>query len=145
LVREWCFEYSRSLLFPWKRGKRAILSFTPQASNAEIEAYIQRHRPYVVPALVRKWRDKLLRVFPDARSWAAHDPLQLARERNRGSVPLFLHAQGADAFGFHEGTEILVQNLTAAGAPLEYHFGAGAPHCQTGSAIQSALAKFLAR
>lgn len=126
-------------------GCPALLNFTPQASSAEVEAYIHRHSPYVVPALVRKWRDKLLRVFPNARSWAAHDPLQLATGQNQKSVPLFVHAQGADAFGFHEGTEVLVQNLTAARAPVEYHFTAGAPHCQAGHAVQTALAKFLAR
>ena len=93
--------------------------------------------------LVYKWRDKLLRVYPDARTWAEHDPLRLAASKSPQSPPLFMHAQGADVFAFQEGTQILVDRLAAAGAPLESHFNASAAHCQIDAPTQAALAKFL--
>lgn len=122
----------------------ALLNFSPFAGRAEVEAYIARHSPYVIRKLVEKWRDKMKGEYPTASAWGAHSPLALAALKSV-NTPLFLGADGKDAFGFQEATISLKDTLRRKKAKVEWHFFGSGAHCDYDEPALDALAGFLSQ
>lgn len=120
----------------------AALNFSPYAPREEVEAYIARHQPYVIRKLVEKWRDKMQDEYPSPAAWAAHDPRALDKPKN--DPKLFLGADGRDAFGFQEATEVIGKKLRQQRAKIEWHFNGAGGHCDYDQATLEALAAFFA-
>lgn len=121
----------------------AVLPFSPFAPQGTVDAFLARHAPYVVAKLVNKWRDKLASAYPSQKIWEAHDPLLLAAKAP--ATPLFMGAQGRDAFAFHEASQKLEQTLRSAGAKITWQFLPAAAHCEYSAGALDSLANFLAR
>lgn len=124
-------------------GCPAVLNFSPYASNTEVDSFVARHTPYVVPKLVYKWRDKLRSTFSSERDWAQHDPLRLAGLVTSAQPDLFMFDDGQDSFGFQEASTLIQARLKQRGAAVEYHHVPAGGHCQIDPQAQAAMAKFL--
>jgi pimeloyl-ACP methyl ester carboxylesterase len=120
----------------------AVLNFSPFAPRSEVEAYISRHEPYVIRKLVEKWRDKMQTEYSSPAAWVAHDPRAL--DKPQREPRLFLGANGRDAFGFQEGTEVIRKKLQQQKAKLEWHYVNAGGHCEYDDITTAALAAFLA-
>lgn len=117
----------------------AITSVGPWASDDEIEAFIERNKPYIsrlkVWAMLRWGKQE----FPSVEDWNRHDSVTLGKSVQTIPPHLYISCGDQDEFGFIEGSRVLAETLKNRGFEVIWNPTSGG-HCRID--VKS-VAKFL--
>jgi hypothetical protein len=106
----------------------AITSIGPFASDDEVEAFVERNKPYIsrlkVWAMLR-WGK---REFVNNENWLRHDSILLARSVQKMPEHIYVSCGDADEFGFIEGAKLLADTLMEKGFNVKWNPVKGG-HC----------------
>lgn len=105
-----------------------IATIGPHSSQASIDDFMERHKPY----LNRDWVTGILSwmrsEFPSEQDWLKHDPLALVKASASITPRLHVSCGKKDEYGFFEGAEQFAELAKAKGAFVQWEPLAGR-HC----------------
>lgn len=118
----------------------ALTPIGPQAPDAEVEAYIARHKPYINRFYVTYMQQWGTQEFPTEADWNRHAPLDLARTTPVLPNNIYVSCGDKDNFGFIEGAARFAEIAASRGRNVVWKQIAGGDHCAIDS---KAVADFL--
>jgi pimeloyl-ACP methyl ester carboxylesterase len=118
----------------------AIAVVSPHADQAEIDAFVERHKDYINPDLVKGMLKWGRREFLTEQDWLDHSPVLLASRLTPKSPVLQISCGDRDEFGFNEGAQAFAQKAMAMGVNTTWELIPGG-HCVMDT-VQ--IARFLA-
>jgi pimeloyl-ACP methyl ester carboxylesterase len=121
----------------------AIATIGPLSSDDEVNAYIERHQPYVQTEWVKNTMTLIRSEFPTEVDWLKHDPFMLVMRLNRQSPKLFVSCTTQDEHGFFEGAQRFAREAIAQGVQTRWLPIIGGSHCNQTTASLKALGEFL--
>lgn len=122
----------------------ALPTIGPFSSEAEVQAYIERHKPYIRGDWVRNILALTKGEFPTLQDWQAHDPFQIVNGLSSKSPSVFLSCTTTDEHGFFEGADLFAHQSQKRGVQTQWLPINGGGHCAQTDASTTALADFLA-
>jgi len=117
----------------------AIASLSPYASQAEIDAFLDRNKEFIDRNLVWQLLEWARLEFPSEADWRRHSPLLLAEGVGRDFPAIYLSCGDRDQFGFFEGVAKFADTLKHRGAAVTWESLPGG-HCVENA---KAIADFL--
>ncbi|OQW53980.1 MAG: hypothetical protein A4S09_06205 [Proteobacteria bacterium SG_bin7] len=118
----------------------AITAIGPHASDREVEAYIQRHQPYVSRFYVMYMQQWGQQEFPTQADWEHHAPLDVGRTSPVLPQNIYVSCGNKDQFGFIEGAEKFAEIAASRGRNVIWVPIEGGGHCSINS---KAVSEFL--
>jgi len=122
----------------------ALPTIGPFSSEKDVNAYINRHKPYGRGDWIRNIIALTKHEFPTELDWKAHDPFTLINKLSFKASKILVSCTRQDEHGFYEGSELFAREAQKRGILTHWVPINQGGHCYQTEESINALARFLA-